>query len=357
MMRVGKFFALPGMLAFLLCLTACGDGGSARRQSLSDGRFYLLDYRTQMPVMSCTVPPDWLAGGKTVWSGDPALPVTWYVWFMSPDRRTRMIFNSQNGIPALGRIQQVPVLRDPALLPGRLRPSLERDYGVEKMRLTEARFVARPVDPGLLQSRQMQAHQRGIRLVNYLFTELAACYEGYRGSEKYQVVLSVPMLALESQVSMSFTTMVELLFPMSFLCPDGQEEAARRMQESILKSFQFNPNFVTTVNQISAQRTANWLAVQNQIRERQLEAASSTSATLDRVRDKWSEYIRDVDPVTNPNTGEKMFVDSRYDHAWINSENEIIYHNNGFNTPHSSTATFDPNSDALFHHTSWRKLK
>ncbi len=52
-----------------------------------------------------------------------------------------------------------------------------------------------------------------------------------------------------------------------------------------------------------------------------------------------------------------MFVDSRYDYAWINNDNEIIYHNTGFNTPNASTSSFDPNSNALFNHTNWRKLK
>ena len=105
------------------------------------------------------------------------------------------------------------------------------------------------------------------------------------------------------------------------------------------------------------ERTMNWIRVQNEIRNKQMAAASSASETQDRVRDMWSEYIRDVDTVSNPNTGEKMFVDNRYDHAWINSDNEIIYHNNGFNTPNASTSSFDPNSNALFNQTNWRKLK
>jgi hypothetical protein len=101
----------------------------------------------------------------------------------------------------------------------------------------------------------------------------------------------------------------------------------------------------------------NWLRLQNEIHDKQMEAAANASKTQDKVRDMWSEYIRDVDTVSNPNTGEKMFVDSRYDHAWINSDNEIIYHNNGFNTPNANTATFDPNSNSLFNKTNWSKLK
>ena len=169
--------------------------------------------------------------------------------------------------------------------------------------------------------------------------------------------MSLPILALESRVSMSFTTMLELMLPMSFSCPAGEEQATQKELQAILPTLQLNPNFTALVNQISAQRTSEWLRMQSEIRNRQFELSNSTSQTMDRVRDKWSEYIRDVDSVSNPNTGEKMFVDSRYDHAWINSSNEIIYHNSGFNTPNASTATFDPNSNALFNHTNWTKLK
>ena len=351
-MRIGGSVLLLGTL--LASLALCG--GNAPGQG-GAGRFYLVDYRTQMPVMCGTVAPNWLAGGKTVWTSEPSLPVTWYVWFMSPDQRTKLTFNSQLIMPWMGRMRQAPVLNDPKRLPGQLLQGLARDYGVPDLRLVDARFEPQQASPELLRSRQMQAQQRGIRLTGYHFTELVARYEGTRNGEKRTVKLFISMLALESQVSRSFTTMIELLFPMSFGCPAGEEEAAQAALKRTVGSFQFNPNFTAMVNQISNQRTANWLATQNQIREQQLAAAASTSATLDRVRDKWSEYIRDVDPVVNPNTGEKMLVDSRYDHAWINSENEIIYHNNGFNTPHSSTATFDPNSDVLFNRTSWRQLK
>ena len=203
-----------------------------------------------------------------------------------------------------------------------------------------------------------QARQRGIQLTNSFFAELTIRYEGNCGRERRTVIMRLPLLALESRVSsMSFTTVIELLMPMSYSCPPGEEDSVQKILGDMVMSVRLNPNFTAMVNAVSARRTSEWLRMQNEIRSRQQEIASSTSSTMDRVRDKWSEYIRDVDSVQNPNTGEKMFVDSRYDHAWINQDNEIIYHNSGFNTPHSSTASFDPNSDALFNRSSWHKLK
>ena len=59
------------------------DGGSAR------GRFFLVDQRTQMPVVSCAVPHNWMAGGKATWTTQRNLPVNWYVWALSPDQETK----------------------------------------------------------------------------------------------------------------------------------------------------------------------------------------------------------------------------------------------------------------------------
>lgn len=323
----------------------------------ADKQYYLVDQRTQIPVLSYPVQPNWLAGGKTTWTTEPATPIFWYVWTMSPDQQVKIIFSSLTVIPATGQINQVPFLQNPNILANQLMSNIHKDHNLANVRLVEAHFNKREPEKSLIESRLQMARQHGIQPTNFLFTELFIHYEGFRGDKKYTVVFSLPMLATENRPGLGFTTVVELLIPMSFSCPPELEKDTQQRLEKTMKKVQMNPHFTAVVNQIAAQRTANWLRVQNEIRNKQLEAAANTSSTLDKVRDMWSEYIRDVDTVSNPNTGEKMFVDSRYDHAWINNDNEIIYHNNGFNTPNASTATFDPNSNALFNQTNWKKLK
>ena len=348
-----KIQAAACLLLFCLCVCGSAQNGKAKW----DGQFYLVDQRTQMPVLTCRMQPEWMAGGKTTWTAEPSMPVVWCIWTLRPDLRAKIIVSSPVGIPSLGQIRQAQVLRDPSVLANKLIQAVQKDYGLSGLRVAEARFNPQKGNQNLLNARMQQARQRGIQITNYLFTELFIRYEGFCGEEQRAVIMSLPMLALESRVSMSFTTMIELILPMSFSCPPGEEQKTMQELARMASTIQLNPNFTHLVNQISTQRTNEWLRMQNEIRNRQIEAASSTSATMDRVRDKWSEYIRDVDSVSNPNTGEKMFVDSRYDHAWINSSNEVIYHNSGFNTPNASTASFDPNSNALFNKTNWQKLK
>ena len=345
---------MTAALAGVMLLTACGgEQGAATRE----GRYFLTDQRTQMPVLSCGIAPDWLAGGKTTWTAAPSQPVQWYVWTMSPDQRTKIIFSSQLLLPFHGRLRQAPFLRDPNQLANALLPGAQRDHCVNGLRLAEARFNEYQIDRGLLEARMRQARERGIRPTDMYCTELVLRFEGERNGERMTVFFSLPMLGIENRPGMGYTSLVEVLLPTSFSCPAGEEGAARGSLEKLVGSIRMNPGFIAVINRIAAQRTANWIRIQNEIHDRQMETAASAAKTQDRVRDMWSEYIRDVDTVSDPGTGEKMLVDSRYDHAWINSGGEVIYHNSGFNTPNASTATFDPNSNALFNHTEWRKLK
>ncbi len=340
----------------VLVLAALGCLASVFGQ-VGGRQYFLVDNRTQMPVLCYPMVPNWLAGGKTNWTTHPAAPVNWYIWTMSPDQQIKIFFSSLTVLPAIGQIRQIPMLQNPNVLANSLMQGAQRDHNLTNLRLVDAHFNQREPDKNLIASRMRQAQENGIRPTNMYFTELFIRYEGLRGDKKYTVVFSLPMLATENRPGMNFATVVELLFPMSFSCPPELEKSAQKTLEQIAKTLQMNPHFTEMVNQISKKATANWIRAQNEIRNKQFELSSSTSTTLDRVRDKWSEYIRDVDTVSNPNTGEKMFVDNRYDHAWINSDNEIIYHNTGFNTPNASTSSFDPNSNALFNHTNWQRLK
>ena len=351
-MRYGKFMTA---MAAAAAMFVAARGATA---PAANGRYFLVDQRTQMPVMSCLVPPNWLAGGKTTWTAEPAQPVNWYIWTMPPSQESKIIVSSLSVLGSPGRISQVPFLQNPNMLANALLPSIRRDHNLPDARLVEARFNPRQADPNLINTRIQQAREHGIRPTGFHFTELFLRYEGSRGGAKMAVIASLPMLATENRPTVrSYATVVELLFPMSFSCPAGQERQVQQVLEKMVASFQLNPAFTAVVNRIAAQRTANWLRVQNEIRDQQMELARSTSATQDRVRNMWSEYIRDVDTVADPSTGQKMFLDNRYDHAWINNSGEVIYHNSGFNTPNASTAAFDPNSNALFNQSSWRQLK
>ena len=342
-MRFGKVFSLA---AAILALSLCHEASAA-----GDGRFFLIDQRTQTPVMCCTMPQNWLIGGKTTWSTDMANPVHWYVWAMRPDRRVKIIISSQTVLGSPGAIPQVRMLQDPRVLAQMMLETVKKDHGFTEIAITDAKFLPFQITQQLREARLRQAAERGIRLTNLIPAELVIRYDGKCGSEPRVAFVSLPMLVSESQASaMSRTTTIELLTPSSYSAPEAESESVKSTLAEIIKSLQMNRQFIQIINHIVSRRVEERIRVQNEIRDQQFELARSTSATQDRVRDMWSEYIRGVDSVSNPNTGEQMFLDRRYDHAWIDNNGEVIYQNSG-------PGSFDPNTDQSFNRTQWRQLK
>jgi len=343
-MRFGKIFsALAATAALALCHDSFGAGAG--------GRYFLVDQRTQIPVMNCTMPANWLVGGKTTWTSDMANPITWYAWAQRPDRRVKLIVSAPTVIGSTGAIQQVRMLQDPRVMAQMLLETAKRDHFFTELSLTDAKFRPFQISPQLRETRLRQAQERGIRLTQLVPAELLIRYDGSCGNEKRVLYFSLPMLVAESQATaMSRTTTIELLMPMSFSCPEEESEAIKQILAQVVTSLQINPQFIQIVNHIVSRRVGERIKLQNEIRDKQMEVAKSNSETQDRVRNMWSEYIRDVDSVSNPNTGEKMFVDSRYDHAWINSNDEVIYQNSG-------PGSFNPNLDKNLNHTNWKQLK
>lgn len=341
-MRFGK---IPVFLTAMAILALC------REASARDNRFFLVEQRTQIPIMCCSMPANWTVGGKSSWTNDMANPINWYVWAQRPDRRAKIIVATPSVIGSPGAIRQVRMLQDPRVLAQAYQENLKRDHFFTELSLTDARFGNFQVDPQLIQKRRQQAAERGVRLTALVPAELLIRYDGVSGGERRVLYVSLPMLIAESQASaMSRTTLIELLMPMSFSCPEPDVAATRQTLTAVVQSLKPNPQFIQMVNYIVSRRVEERLKVMNHIRDTQMEVASNQSQTQDRVRDMWSEYIRDVDSVSNPNTGEKMFVDNRYDHAWINSNDEIIYQNSG-------PGSFDPNLDRNLNRTNWKQLR
>ena len=305
-MSFGRFcFTFALTAALLACNSGCGKRGGGKRgggkrgligkvfggkSDKWDGRFFLVDQRLQFPVMCCTMPADWVSGGKTTWSNDMANPVSWYAWSLRPDQRAKIIVSSQTVLGSSGAIRQVRMLQDPRVIPQALLEALKRDHGFTELSLTDAKFITHPeVEPKLREKRLQQAAERGIRLTQLISAELVARYDGRCGDDKRVLFLSLPMLVAESQATaMSRTTVIEIMMPMSYSCPEGDSEKVKKTLTDVAVSVKLNPKYIEVVNYIVSRRVEERIKVQNQIRNEQFELARSTSETQDRVRNMWS---------------------------------------------------------------------
>ena len=155
-MRFAKSFSVfAAVLSFMVCSDAFGAG---------DGRLFLVDQRTQVPVMCCNMPSGWTVGAKSEWTNDMANPVNWYVWAQRPDRRAKIIVSTPSVIGSPGAIQQVRMLQDPRVMAQMLLEGLQRDHYFTDLAITDAKFLNFQVTQQLIQKRQQQARERGVRL-------------------------------------------------------------------------------------------------------------------------------------------------------------------------------------------------
>ena len=167
---------------------------------------------------------------------------------------------------------------------------------------------------------------------------------------------------------------------MSFGGPVESAASLEKTLNAAVSSMEFNPKFLEFRNHISQMQTQQAMAEMNrrfemfrqrhrqnmaemdaraEARQRESDrkhaqvmgrgsgGGSVSSGGSGSMLDKWDEYIRDVDLVQNPNGGD-MYIDNRYDHAWINSDNEIMYMDSG---------SFNPNENAAFNHREWKRVR
>ena len=351
----GAKFMFMFVLALLPALAFPGPGAWGDERELK-GNFCLIDRATQVPVLGCDVPSGWCAGGKTTWTSEPAQPVHWYVWCANPDGSMKVVASSAATLVFPATIVQIPILQDPTALAEVLREGLAKDYALPDLRTAGATFRD-PGDAGeaqaLLQSRPGPGARMGIMVVSDLrLWEFEARYSGTRGGEPFSVIIGIPVLVTELRSNVAVTTMVELLGAGSCGCAEGKEEETAALRDAFLRSVSVNPGFSMLVGQIIEDRTRSWLQTQQEIRDIQMGVYQGQSESQDRIRSRWSDYIRDVAVVEDPASGQSVALDARYDHARIGSDGSVLYYNDGFN-PNSNTAMFDPNANPLFNGVNW----
>ena len=174
--------------------------------------------------------------------------------------------------------------------------------------------------------------------------------------------------------AMSFTHMIEVVSAVSYGGLSGKETELEKITEAAVTSVEINPNFASYRQQVAQELTQQSIAETNRkfeiIRQRHIQnmrdsdermarwqqesdrkhaqvMGRSGSGSSGSMLDKWDEYIKDVDRVDNPNGGD-MYIDNRYDHAWINSDNEVMYMDSG---------SFNPNENAAFNNREWKRVR
>ena len=351
----------------------------------SDNIYHLVDPKTQMLILQYKHPDGWITGGNAHWlTNSPNMPHSWYAWTASPDGEMKFAFSSTIQMGGQGRIGQNPMLNDASILAKQLFiPAAQNDYNLTNVSIKDAKFAP---DPNAAQKQQAIAKDvtnYGMRATDVRCLIYALDLTGTRDGKPYFVSYMAPVNIIETRPGRGYTHTFEMVQLVSAGGPIGSEETVAKLMNDSVSTVEMNPNFIQFRTQMAQMQTQQAIAEINKkfevMRQRHLQNMAESDARLNNflqesdrkhaqvmgrsggggggggstgssgsMLDKWDEYIKDVDMVQNPNSGEDMYIDNRYEHAWINSDNEVMY---------MDSSLFNPNENKAFNHREWKKVR
>lgn len=322
------------------------------------GEFVLTDAKTMMPVLKCAVPAGGCMRGNVKWLPNPEQATTWTLSCAFADGTCAGVAGGFLSM-VQGPISRAPVLNNPNILAQKLLPAV-REYTpwIRDWQLQNAKFTPdnSPQAQQIVAPR-VQLAQRGgqLRVSRALLLNWEGVYAGRhpQGGAVWHTKVVMPMVVMEIPMAGSFvSTQIEFICNGTVVAPPAQCEALQRQMNALSNSIRPNRKFQQLMQQIAARRTADFIQLQNEIHEIQMGVATRSRQAGDYAADQWDQYLRGVDVVTDPRTGEKLAVDYNFDHTRRAADGTVIQWNDDFKTPYSRGG-FDPATDPLFNSKDW----
>ena len=319
--------------------------------------YILTDCRSGMQVVQFSIPKHWKPEGQVYWNlSDPLNCATWEVNFS--DGRNDMNFNIYSSLTSHFSCQRNMIsLLEPVQFATTLCRNFFQRNQCYNIQLQKATYT-----PDENEGFQNKKRQMAMVLMNEFnmnrYTFDAIYYLSAQG-RGYRHEVSAVVEITDARTMFSQYTIVTIMGITALTCPPDRESTVAAMAVPVLSSRKVNSKWEESVSrfassthrrQIGAARQ-NYQTVtqtQNEIHQMQQDCIQKHSQMMDRVNAGWSEAIRGVRRVENPyHSGSKVEVSNRYDHAWLNRNNEVIY---------SNDATYDPNRDDAVNSSEWNEL-
>ena len=341
----------------------------------TNNTYKLIDPKTMMQILQYQHPEGWVAGSKADWIlQNPTNPHFYYTFAVSPDATMQFAMSSSMQLMGQGRIDQDPLLQPNTFAEKFIIPATGKDYNISNVKIVDARYEQGPDSAQRQQTILQQMAAQGLRATDVRCLDYKLKVQGTRDGKSFFVIYLMPINIIEMRPAMSFTHMTEVVSAVSYGGLSGKEAELEKITEAAVTSVEINPNFASYRQQVAQELTQQSIAETNRkfeiIRQRHIQnmrdsdermarwqqesdrkhaqvMGRSGSGSSGSMLDKWDEYIKDVDRVDNPNGGD-MYIDNRYDHAWINSDNEVMYMDSG---------SFNPNENAAFNNREWKRVR
>lgn len=303
--------------------------------------YCLSDPKTQLPVLKCELPEGWAGYGKVQWTSSPENPATWYYCLINSDGSRLAQGSSFNSVVPTP-INNCHFFVQPQMFATSLIAQFSKDYGVNDLKLVSATAKDFPngTNHPIFVAQYQNTVSRGVPVSAGKIVDFEATYSGTKNGKPYKIIANIPIIGMQ----IHGVTSVNFLTSYSIGASADKIESVRNVQSRVNKTFVANPGFQLFVTQISNQRTMDYIKHQNEIFDMINETNKNSQNSIEYARGLWNDYINDLEVVDNPNGG-KIKVDFRHDHAAINSNNEVIYYENGLNI------------DEIFPPSEWKKIK
>ena len=341
--------------------------------------YNLVDPKSQMLILTYQHPDGWITGGNAQWlPNNPNMPHHYFAWTASPDGQLKFAFSSNMQMGGQGRIDQDPMLTDPNVFAKQFFiQAAQQDYNLSNPQISEAKFAPDPNEAEKQQKIAADIRQYGLKATNIRTPIYTLTLHGTHEGKPFFVSYAAPMTVIETRPGMNYTHTMEFVQVFSMGGPIGAEDQLNKIMEKSIATIKLNPEFLQFRANVAQMQTQQAIAEINRkyeiMHQRHLQNMADSDARLNNflqesdrkhaqvmgrsgsgssgsgsALDKWDEYIKDVDLVKNPNDGSDMYINNQHDHAWINSDNEVMYMDSG---------SFNPNENALFNQREWRRVR
>ena len=184
-----------------------------------------------------------------------------------------------------------------------------------------------------------------------------------KNGNPYMIVLHQNGTFMDSMVTWSYYGHI-------LEAPKSGYESAKKIFLAGLAGTKYNPRYVDAYNQQESQKAgASWAAHNNRMQQNQrnfdtwqqnhanktaaindasMAAHNSRSQASDRNHNRFLNYIKDENTVTQTGTGQKYQVESGANQYWMNSDGQYVK---------SNDPNYNPNRDPAYNTTEWQETQ
>ncbi|MDO5297385.1 MAG: hypothetical protein Q4F00_12305 [bacterium] len=319
--------------------------------------FSLIDQATNMAVESYRLPAGWQGTGQVL--RPPMQSIYWQSYFLNQQTGSvgfRFFTVSSNGV---GPYRNSPWLQKDYLAINILQ-DVQNFLPLQNVKVVSADFSPHDTPENRQMIQFMKSQNKAGIPTNYAPLQYHAVVSMTCNGQPYKADIISNLMCREQMIPRATVHNVTVQNSYGVVAPAAQLPQTKKAVLGILASRSENQQWVQYGMQYNNQQMQQGNAhfdrmnqiVQdrnNHINNVQQQMNQNTAATMDRVRQGQHEMITETTDINNPlNPGTAVTTDNNFNHAWTNSQGQVI---------NTDSTLYNPNSDQDLNGVEWTQIK